>query len=130
MKKSIGMSFLGIVILLGSFSLVWSKDKKKEEKAKPDREISLVNIRYEGKVLWVPGTIIVKKGERVKLNLYNSVPEDPNAHGFSITAFDVRVDVSRGAAESVEFVADQSGVFTISCHLHPAHLKGQILVIE
>ena len=30
----------------------------------------------------------------------------------------------------VEFVADKSGIFQISCQLHPAHVGGQLLVLE
>lgn len=118
--------WMAVIIIGGAWGWVVAKEKK----SKPDREISLVNVRYEGKVIWVPSTIIAKKGERLKLNLYNNVPEDPNVHGFSIPDFDIAVSVNRGKSESVEFVADKTGLFTIQCHLHPAHLKGQFLVIE
>jgi nitrosocyanin len=94
------------------------------------REISLMNIKYQGRVIWLPSTIIVKKGETVKLTLLNSVPDDPAVHGFSIPAFGVKAEAERDKPLTVEFKADKAGLFETSCHLHPAHLKGQLLVTE
>jgi nitrosocyanin len=94
------------------------------------RELTLVNIKYQGKVLWLPATLIVKKGETVKLTLVNNVPDDPAVHGFSIPAFGVKADVEREKPLVVEFTADKAGLFETSCHLHPAHLHGQLLVLE
>jgi nitrosocyanin len=98
--------------------------------AAPDREITLLNIRYGGKIIWIPSPIIVKKGERVKLTLINNVSEDPNVHGYSIPQFNVSADVARGTPVVVSFTADKAGLFDTNCHLHPAHLHGQILVLE
>ena len=50
----------------------------------PDREITAVNIEYEGSKVWVPATLVVKKGERVRMKLINKVKSDPNVHGFEI----------------------------------------------
>jgi nitrosocyanin len=94
------------------------------------RELSLINIKYEGKVVWVNQPIIVKKGDTVKLTLINNVKDDPAVHGFSIPAFNVKADVERGKPAVVEFTADKAGLFETNCHLHPAHLKGQLLVVE
>jgi nitrosocyanin len=90
----------------------------------------LLNIKYEGKIIWTPSPLIVKKGEKVRLTLINNVPDDPNVHGFSIPEFKVREDVLRGVPAVVQFTADKAGLFETNCHLHPAHLKGQILVLE
>jgi hypothetical protein len=30
----------------------------------------------------------------------------------------------------VSFTADKAGVFPIKCHLHPAHVVGQMVVLE
>src|SRR5262245_24195169 len=83
------------------------------------REISLVNIKYQGKVIWIPGTIIAKKGDVVKLTLINNVPDDPAVHGFTIPAFGVKADVEREKPVTVQFIADKAGLFETSCHLHP-----------
>src|SRR5262245_43071043 len=87
-----------------------------------DREMTLINIKYEGKVMWLPSVLVVKKGESVKLNLINNVKDDPAVHGFTIPQFNVKVDVERGVPATVEFVASAAGLFDTSCHLHPAHL--------
>ena len=98
--------------------------------AKADRKITVVNIEYEGTKIWVPATIVVKKNENVRIKLINKVPSDPNQHGFAIAAFKVEAVVTRGEAEVVKFVADKTGLFPINCHLHPAHIGGQLLVVE
>lgn len=95
-----------------------------------DREMTLINIKYEGKIMWLPGVLIVKKGETVKLNLINNVKDDPAVHGFSIPQFNVKADVERGKPHALEFVANAAGLFETNCHMHPAHLRGQILVLE
>lgn len=98
--------------------------------AQGDRDLQAVNINYEGNNVWTPGTYVVKKGEKVRFKLFNRVKADPNVHGFAIDEFNVKVDVYRDKPETVEFVADKAGLFRIWCHLHPAHLPGQILVLE
>jgi nitrosocyanin len=98
--------------------------------AQAERELQAVNINYEGSNVWVPGAYVVKKGEKVRFKLFNRVKADPNVHGFAIDEFNVKVDVYRDKPETVEFVADKGGLFRIWCHLHPAHLPGQLLVVE
>ena len=94
------------------------------------REITLVNVKYEGKVVWINQPIIVKKGDHVKLTLVNNVKDDPEVHGFSIPAFNVKAEVKRGTPMTVEFDADKAGIFETNCQLHPGHVHGQILVLE
>jgi nitrosocyanin len=94
------------------------------------REMTLINVKYQGKVIWLPSVLVVKKGEKVKLTLINNVPDDPDVHGFSIPEFGVKADVLRGTPHMVEFIASKAGLFETNCHLHPAHLPGQLLVIE
>jgi nitrosocyanin len=94
------------------------------------RELHAVNINYEGNNVWTPGTYVVKKGDNVRFKLFNRVKTDPNVHGFAIDEFNVKVDVYRDKPETVEFVADRAGIFRIWCHLHPAHLAGQLVVLE
>lgn len=94
------------------------------------REITLVNIKYAGKIIWINQPLVVKKGDVVKLTLVNDVKDDPAVHGFSIPAFNVKADVERGKPLEVQFTADKAGLFETNCHLHPAHVKGQILVLD
>jgi nitrosocyanin len=98
--------------------------------AQMERELHAVNINYEGNNVWTPGTYVVRKGEKVRFKLFNRVKADPNVHGFAIDDFNVKVDVYRDKPETVEFVAGKAGIFRIWCHLHPAHLAGQLIVLE
>lgn len=93
-------------------------------------EFTVAVFDYEGTKIWLPSTLIVHKGDRVKIKLINNVKSDPNQHGFRIAAFNVETVVTRGAPQTVEFVADKAGVFPTACQLHPAHIGGQILVLE
>ncbi len=91
------------------------------------RSITLVNYETDGLKQWLPGTIIVKKGDDVEINLINNVPS--GVHGFFIPDFDVRKEVKKGVKEVVKFKADKEGLFDMKCHLHPAHVGGQLLVL-
>lgn len=93
-------------------------------------QITVVAVEYQGTKLWVPGTIVAHKGDRVKVSLVNKIPSDPPNHGFAIDAFDVKEVVNRGEPKSVEFVADKAGVFPLYCQLHPAHVGGQLIVLD
>jgi heme/copper-type cytochrome/quinol oxidase subunit 2 len=92
------------------------------------QQFTVVNVEYEGTKIWLPSTLIVHKGDKVKIKLINNVKSDPNQHGFTIPAFNVEAVVTRGEPKEVEFTADKVGVFRISCQLHPAHIGGQLLV--
>lgn len=94
------------------------------------REITLVNIKYEGSNIWVPGPIVVKKGERVRIRAINNVKDDPAEHGLAIDEFGVKLVVNRGKPETAEFVADKAGIFRVWCHLHLPHVATQLVVLE
>jgi nitrosocyanin len=93
-------------------------------------KVTVVNVAYEGTKLWLPGTIAARKGDRITIKLINDVPGEPAQHGFAIPAYDVAVIVDRGAPKTVEFVADRAGIFPITCHLHPAHVAGQLVILD
>lgn len=109
----IAMLFVGLLISMSALA----------EK----RSITLVNYETDGVKQWLPGTIIVKKGDDVEITLINNVPS--GVHGFFIPDFNVRKDVKKGKKEVVKFKADKEGLFNMKCHLHPAHVGGQLLVI-
>ena len=94
------------------------------------RNVTLVNIKYEGSNIWVPAPLVVKKGDTVKLRAINNVKDDPAEHGLAIPAFNVKLVDNRGKPETVEFTADKAGVFLLGCHLHPAHVPTQFVVLE
>jgi len=120
MKNHVWIAVAGLLVVAGSVPVA----------ADVHRELHAVNINYEGNNVWTPGTYIVKKGEKIRFKLFNRVKSDPNVHGFAIDEFNVKVDVYRDKPETVEFTADKAGLFRIWCHLHPAHLVGQLYVLE
>lgn len=95
----------------------------------PEMKLTIVNLEYEGTKIWLPSTIVVKKGTKVTLKLINNVPSDPNQHGFAIPAYNVSAVVTRGEPQTVEFTADKDGVFPTICQLHPAHVGGELVVL-
>src|SRR5262245_48415321 len=95
--------------------------------AEPVHQFTVVNIEYEGSKIWVPSTLVVHKGDKVKVKLINNVKSDPNQHGFAIPALKVEAVVTRGEPKEIEFTADQAGVFPIICQLHPAHVGGELV---
>ncbi len=97
--------------------------------APPAVNMTIVNVEYEGSKMWLPGTIVAKKGSKVTLKLINNVPSEPNQHGFAIPAYSVAEIVTKGEPKTVEFTADKVGVFPIICQLHPAHVGGQLVVL-
>jgi nitrosocyanin len=96
----------------------------------PAVSLTIVNVEYEKTKLWLPGTIVAKKGAKVTLKLINNVPTDPAEHGFAIPAYRIAEVVKRGETKTVEFTADEVGIFPVTCHLHPAHVGGQLVVLE
>jgi heme/copper-type cytochrome/quinol oxidase subunit 2 len=93
------------------------------------REFTIVNIEFEGSKIWTPSTLVVRKGDTVKLKLINNVKSDPNQHGFTIPALNVAEVVTRGEPKTVQFTAEKDGIFPISCQLHPAHVGGELVVL-
>ena len=94
-----------------------------------DMSFTVVNVEYEGSKIWLPATLVVKKGTTVKLKLINNVPSDPNQHGFAIPAYNIAEVVTRGEPKTLEFKADKDGIFPINCQLHPAHIGGELVVL-
>ncbi len=96
----------------------------------PAGEISLriVNIVTAQDVkIWEPTSIVAKKGDTVTLTLVNRHVDE---HGFEIAAFGVKEVVAAEKTNTVKFTADKAGIFPIKCHLHPAHVAGQLLVLD
>ena len=93
-------------------------------------EISLriVNIVTPQDVkIWEPTSIAAKKGDSVTLQLVNRHADE---HGFEIAAFNIKEVVAGEKTSTIKFTADKAGIFPIKCQLHPAHVVGQLLVLE
>lgn len=94
-----------------------------------ERSFTVVNVEYEGSKMFVPATLVVRQGDHVKIKVVNDIKADPNQHGFSIPEYRVEKVVTRGKPEEVEFDATEAGIFPIKCHLHPAHVGGELVVL-
>jgi nitrosocyanin len=95
------------------------------------QEIRVVAIENGGVKFWLPATIVVHKGDTVKLNLENKIMDKAgNVHGFEIPEYKVMEVVEAGKPKTVTFTADKAGIFTMKCQLHPAHMGGQLVVLE
>lgn len=92
------------------------------------RSFTLVNYQFESSRQWLPGTIVVYQGETVEIKLVNEAAS--GIHGFAIPAYNIQQNVEKGQEETVSFVADKTGLFEMKCHIHPAHVGGQLLVME
>jgi nitrosocyanin len=77
--------------------------------------------------IWEPTSIVAKKGDTVTLTLVNRHADE---HGFEIAAFGVKEVVPGEKTNTVKFVVGKAGIFPIKCHLHPAHVSGQLIVLE
>jgi nitrosocyanin len=92
--------------------------------------VTLVNIEFEGTKIWIPGPVVVKKGDTVRIKAINNVTSEPPVHGLAIEAYGIQALVYVGKPEIIEFTADRAGVFPISCHLHRPHVGTQLVVLE
>jgi cytochrome c oxidase subunit 2 len=86
--------------------------------------IKMTAKKYE----FTPGTIRVKKGERVRL----LITALDRAHGFKIEAFKLEQKLPKGEEVTIEFTADQSGTFPFQCSevcgLGHKKMKGELIV--
>jgi nitrosocyanin len=112
---------MGAGILMGAWSIV---------EAQSTTEVTLVNVEFEGTKIWVPGPVVVKKGDTVRIKALNNVKSDPPVHGLAIEAYGIQALINVGKSEIIEFKADKAGIFPIICHLHPPHVGTQLVVLE
>jgi cytochrome c oxidase subunit 2 len=89
-------------------------------------EIQVTLKKYE----FGPGTLRVKKNERIRLVL-TALDHD---HGFKLEEFDVNQKVEKGTTATVEFTADKVGRFQFRCSnvcgLGHRGMKGNLIVEE
>ena len=127
MQRRTGWWLIGLALAI---AVVVGVRLTQVEAQQATRELTLVNIKYEGSNVWVPGPLVVKKGDRVRIRAINNVKDDPAEHGLAIDEFGVKLVVNRGKPETAEFVADKAGIFRIYCHLHLPHVATQLVVLE
>jgi nitrosocyanin len=86
-------------------------------------------VEINGAKFWFPSEIIVKKGDTVKIHAVSKIPGANPTHGFAIDAYKIQ-EVVDAKGKDIEFVADKAGIFPIRCQLHPAHVGGQLVVLD
>ncbi|MFD0698217.1 cupredoxin domain-containing protein [Paenibacillus sp. GCM10027628] len=64
---------------------------------------------------WDPGTIVVHKGEKVKLSIYGVNGE---SHPFLIEGLNISGEVKKGKETVVTFTPQQEGIFRLICMTH------------
>ena len=82
---------------------------------------------------WMPSTITVKKGEKVKFSV--NVPAGDVPHGFFIPEFGINAKLAPGeTVETSEFTPQKAGTFPFSCSVFcgAGHrgMVGQLVVTE
>jgi plastocyanin len=120
-KNLIVLSFL----LVGVSSIAFHQSKAATEV----RQLNVVAVETGGTKFWLPSTMIVKKGDTVKIHAVSKVGGSNNIHGFAIGEFKVEALVDE-KGKDIEFIATKAGIFPIRCHLHAAHVGGQLLVLD
>ncbi|MBS3110060.1 cupredoxin domain-containing protein [Candidatus Woesearchaeota archaeon] len=108
-----------------------SPDDGTADSAAPDATTPVKQFSVEAKQFeFVPGTLIVNKGDFVKLTVTSTDVE----HGFAIPEFGVNVKLPPNEPQQVEFIADKSGEFTIMCSVYCGsghrEMKGLLIVNE
>lgn len=93
-----------------------------------DKSFTIVNHEFKGTKQWLPGVIIVEEGDEVEIKLINNVPS--GLHGFYIPEYKIKENLKKDSTKTVKFTAGKAGVYPIKCHLHKAHVGGQLVVIN
>jgi nitrosocyanin len=127
MRKWLGIGFVTMLLTM-TLGIIMSSSGIAQPAS--EKDITLVNIEFEGTKIWVPGSVAVKKGDTVKIRAINNVQSDPPVHGFAIEAYGIQTVVNVGKPDIIEFKADKAGIFPIICHLHPTHVGTQLVVLE
>ncbi|MBD0383697.1 cupredoxin domain-containing protein [Paenibacillus sedimenti] len=65
---------------------------------------------------WDPGTIVVNKGEKVKLSIYGVNGE---SHPFLIEGLNISGEVKKGKETVITFTPEQEGIYRLICMTHP-----------
>ncbi|WP_019536587.1 cupredoxin domain-containing protein [Paenibacillus ginsengihumi] len=119
----------GIALLACAAMLLWRVDEVRPAMSSSDsgkeRTIHLVTGEFkstgpDGQEIeayrWDPGTIYVKKGERIKLSIFGV---NGASHPFVIDGLNVKGEVKKGQETVVSFKADKPGIYRIICLTHP-----------
>ncbi len=85
-------------------------------------------VEIDGVKMWLPSTMVVKKGDNVEITATSRLGKG-TIHGFTIEGFKI-VEAADEKGKVIKFTADKAGIFPFRCQLHPAHVGGQLVVLE
>ena len=91
------------------------------------RKITLVNYQIEGTKQWVPGTIAGYEDEQLEITLINKAK---GPHGFTIPSHKVTEVVKKGEKKTITITLKEEGIYPMKCQLHPAHIGGQLIILD
>jgi heme/copper-type cytochrome/quinol oxidase subunit 2 len=94
-----------------------------------ERSFRIFTVEVNGTKFWMPSVMVVKKGDKVKIEAQTKLEGQASIHGLSIPDFKIQEQVDN-KIKAFEFVADKPGVFPVTCHLHPPHVGSQLIVLE
>lgn len=75
---------------------------------------------------WLPGTVTVVEGDEVTLEILGV---NGASHAATIEGYGIDFEVERGQLTTVDFVADQPGIFGIVCTTHQPAMTGSLVVL-
>ena len=75
-------------------------------------------------------TMVVKKGDNVTIHFFNVEDQPSDRHSFSIDdkPYQMAVILNGGQNKTINFIANQTGIWTYYCIFHEPLMKGQLIV--
>tara|TARA_Y100000310_G_scaffold345665_1_gene467990 strand:- start:41138 stop:41566 length:429 start_codon:yes stop_codon:yes gene_type:complete len=111
-------------IVIDTNDEVMEKSNEVMEKKSSVKEFNIVAKKWD----FNPSTIIVNKGDTVKLNI-ESIDV---AHGIVILDFGVNEKLEPGKTTNIEFIADKEGIFSFFCNVFcgsgHSEMRGTLIV--
>lgn len=108
---------------------------KKKVVALPGAEVKVVKLHTEkgadGNIHWMPATVEINPGEKIKFVVTHATPGGFDFHGFKIPVLGIEKQVNRGKdlVVDVSVPADvKAGEYEIGCQFHPKHQPAKLLV--
>jgi plastocyanin len=74
-------------------------------------------------------TMVVRQGDTVKINFFNTEPQANERHSFTLPTFSINKALAGGEHTTISFVADKAGIFEYHCIFHQPEMRGQLVVL-
>ncbi len=138
---SIGIAFAAIAISLAVAAMP-QQPAGREAPVPQTREFYLFTevdevIEEEEDLLAIPPDkfsleeITVNQGDRVVIHFYNLEPEETQEHHTftMVDPYQMNIDLNAGENQTIEFVANESGIFEYQCVFHTPTMRGQLVIL-